>query len=82
MTIRLIIIIPVDYIITAERIAVSDVDTAYKGQLTIRRGDLEDAGPSDRGATFSGHTVRPPAGKVHKGLSPQTTESSKACLPA
>ncbi len=46
------VIIPVDYIITAERIAVSDVDTAYKGQLTIRRGDLEDAGYKRSGRDF------------------------------
>ncbi|MGI1237600.1 hypothetical protein ACIAGK_20850 [Klebsiella quasipneumoniae subsp. similipneumoniae] len=46
------VIIPVDYIISAEHIAASEVDTAYKGQLTIRRGDLEDEGCKRSGRDF------------------------------
>ncbi|HBS6507595.1 hypothetical protein [Klebsiella pneumoniae] len=46
------VIIPVDYIITAERIAVSDVDTAYKGQTTLKRGDFEDGGFVRSGKDF------------------------------
>lgn len=46
------VIIPVDYIISAEHIPASEVDTAYKGQLTIRRGDLEDAGYKRSGRDF------------------------------
>lgn len=46
------IIIPVDYIISVEQILVSDIDTAYKGQVTIRRGDLEEEGYKRSGRDF------------------------------
>ena len=46
------VIIPVDYIISAERIAASEVDTAYKGQTTLKRGDFEDGGFVRSGKDF------------------------------
>ncbi|EMG7786536.1 hypothetical protein V5L67_002362 [Klebsiella pneumoniae] len=46
------VIIPVDYIISAERIAASEVDTAYKGQTTLKRGDFEDDGFVRSGKDF------------------------------
>ncbi|HCT4801003.1 TPA: hypothetical protein OTY60_003141 [Klebsiella michiganensis] len=46
------VIIPVDYIISAEHIAASEVDTAYKGQTTLKRGDFEDSGFVRSGKDF------------------------------
>ncbi|MGK5716047.1 hypothetical protein ACSNLR_22940 [Klebsiella pneumoniae] len=46
------VIIPVDYIISAEHIAASEVDTAYKGQTTLKRGDFEDGGFVRSGKDF------------------------------
>lgn len=46
------VIIPVDYIISAEVIAASEVDTTYKGQTTLKRGDLEDEGYTRSGKDF------------------------------
>ncbi|HBR5661106.1 TPA: hypothetical protein ACMEW7_004158 [Klebsiella pneumoniae] len=46
------VIIPVDYIITAEHIPASEVDTAYKGQTTLKRGDFEDGGFVRSGKDF------------------------------
>ena len=46
------VIIPVHYIISAEQILAEDVDKGYKGQLTIKRIDLEDAGFTPSGRDF------------------------------
>ncbi|WP_154943724.1 hypothetical protein [Klebsiella grimontii] len=46
------VIIPVDYIISVEVIAASEVDTTYKGQTTLKRGDLEDEGYIRSGKDF------------------------------
>ncbi|MDH8100491.1 hypothetical protein QIG22_21460 [Klebsiella pneumoniae] len=46
------VIIPVDYIISAEHIPASEVDTAYKGQTTLKRGDFEDGGFVRSGKDF------------------------------
>ncbi|HGL3854484.1 TPA: hypothetical protein ACKE3U_003813 [Klebsiella aerogenes] len=46
------VMIPVDYIISSEQILIDDIDNAYKGQLTIKRGDLEDEGYKRSGRDF------------------------------
>lgn len=46
------VIIPVEYIISAEVIAASEVDTTHKGQFTLRRGDFEDEGYVRSGRDF------------------------------
>lgn len=46
------IIIPIDYVISVEQILASEIDTIYKGQLTIRRGDLDDEGYKRSGLDF------------------------------
>lgn len=46
------VIIPVEFIISAEVIAASEVDTIHKGQLTLRRGDFEANGYVRSGKDF------------------------------
>ena len=46
------VIIPAEYIISAEVIDASEVDTIHKGQLTLRRGDFEDNGYIRSGRDF------------------------------
>ncbi|HHT4259145.1 TPA: hypothetical protein ACTYZB_004812 [Klebsiella variicola] len=46
------VIIPVDYIISVEQILLEEVDSTYKGKVTIKRGDLEEAGFKRSGRDF------------------------------
>lgn len=46
------VIIPVDYIISAEHIPASEVETTYKGQTTLKRGDFESDGFVRSGKDF------------------------------
>lgn len=46
------VIVPVDYIISVEQILMNEVYEACKGQLTIRRGDLESEGYRRSGRDF------------------------------
>ena len=46
------VLIPVDYIISVEQILISEVDNDYRGQLTIKRGELEIDGYMPSGRDF------------------------------